>query len=227
MDRRYERNLGALSEQEMNTLASSKICVIGCGGLGGYAIEYLGRIGVGSITAVDGDVFDETNLNRQLLSTEKLIGTPKAEAAKARMAQVNSNVSVEAVCEFFAKENAGRILTGCSVAVDALDNVEARKVLQDACEKARIPLVHGAIAGWTGQATVCMPGSRMIDELYGDSMEKGDETEIGNLPFTAATVAAVEAAEAVKLAVGKNSELAGKLLVMDLAEHEYEIIELK
>ena len=226
MDRRYERNLGAVSEEEMKTLAASKICVIGCGGLGGYVIEYLGRIGVGSITAVDGDVFDETNLNRQLYSTEKLIGTSKAGAAKMRMAEVNSDVKVEVMAEFFTEENADRILTGCGVAVDALDNVEARKILQNACERAGIPLVHGAIAGWTGQVTVCMPGDRLMDELYGDSPEKGDETETGNLPFTAAAVAAAEAAEAVKLTVGKCSELAGKLLTLDLLEQEYEIIEL-
>ena len=81
MEPRYVRNLQALSEAECNTLRTKKVAVIGCGGLGGYLIEMLGRMGVGQIVACDGDVFDETNLNRQLLATEVCLGQSKAEVA--------------------------------------------------------------------------------------------------------------------------------------------------
>ena len=66
--KRYERNKNLINEDEQNILKNSKVCVVGCGGLGGYIIEMLGRLGVGNITAIDGDVFDESNLNRQILS---------------------------------------------------------------------------------------------------------------------------------------------------------------
>ena len=68
MENRYKRNIGALTIEEHEKLKQFKVCVVGCGGLGGYIIEMLGRIGVGNITAIDGDVFDESNLNRQILS---------------------------------------------------------------------------------------------------------------------------------------------------------------
>ena len=81
---RYDRNRNSLSEQQQKRLADAKVLVLGCGGVGGYVIEYLARIGVGHIAAADGDVFQAPNLNRQLLSTERNIGQKKAAAAQER-----------------------------------------------------------------------------------------------------------------------------------------------
>ncbi|MBR6653298.1 MAG: ThiF family adenylyltransferase, partial [Oscillospiraceae bacterium] len=92
MDLRYSRNIPAISPEEQDTLKGKKVLVLGCGGLGGYIIENLLRMGVGAITAVDGDSFDESNLNRQLLATEKTLGTNKAIAAAQRANAVNSQV---------------------------------------------------------------------------------------------------------------------------------------
>ena len=81
MKERYSRNIPAVSEEDMNKLRQSRVLVAGCGGLGGFIIEYLARMGVGAVTAVDGDVFCESNLNRQILSTADNMGTNKAQAA--------------------------------------------------------------------------------------------------------------------------------------------------
>ena len=97
---RYSRNIPALSEAECALLCSKTVAVIGCGGLGGYLIEYLTRIGVGSIRCVDGDVFEESNLNRQLLSSPALLGTGKAAAATARIREINPHVQAEALPVF-------------------------------------------------------------------------------------------------------------------------------
>lgn len=226
MDKRYDRNIGIIQQSEMQILASSKVCVVGCGGLGGYSIEYLGRIGVGHIVAVDGDVFDITNLNRQILATENTIGKPKAIVAKERMAEVNPTIHVEAVEEFLEEGNCDKILSDCQIVIDALDNVAARKTLQEAAARAGIPMVHGAIAGWNGQVAVAMPGQDLFSVIYGESLEKGDEVETGNPPFTAAIVAGLQVAEAIKLLLHREGVLNKKLLVLDLYTHEYEIIEI-
>jgi molybdopterin/thiamine biosynthesis adenylyltransferase len=226
MKKRYERNTAALSVPESDRLRGFKVCVVGCGGLGGYVIEHLGRLGTGFITAVDGDVFEESNLNRQLLSDESVLGQSKAEAALRRMAAVNSDVAVTAVDEFITEENSEKILAGHDIIIDALDNAAARIVIESAAQKLKIPLVHGAIAGWYGQVSVIMPGAPVFDKIYQGGPDKGMENELGNLPFTAAVTASVQAAEAVKVLLGKGSALSGRLLTIDLLSQEYEIFEV-
>jgi len=104
MEQRYIRNIPALTEQECSLLRTKKIAVIGCGGLGGHIIEMLSRIGIGVIRAVDGDVFEESNLNRQLLSEVPLIGTSKAAAAAERIRRVNPDVLLEPIPAFLNKK---------------------------------------------------------------------------------------------------------------------------
>ena len=106
MDERYIRNLGALTEEECALLRTKTVFVAGCGGLGGYLIEMLLRIGVGEIRAADGDVFEASNLNRQLLSSPLSLGQSKAEAVAARAALVNPGVRFEAIPAFVTEENA-------------------------------------------------------------------------------------------------------------------------
>ncbi|MCL1809626.1 MAG: ThiF family adenylyltransferase [Clostridiales bacterium] len=226
MKKRYERNMNALTAEENARLSGFRVCVVGCGGLGGYVIEFLGRLGVGHITAVDGDAFEESNLNRQLLSDEGSLGENKAEAAAKRMKDVNSNVTVSAVKKYVTDENCESILRGHHIAIDALDNVKTRRLLENTAQKLEIPLVHGAIAGWFGQVCVIMPGFPVFDKLYLGSTEPGMENELGNLPFTAAATASVQAAEATKVLLGKGSALSGKLLALDLMSQDYEVFEL-
>ena len=113
MDGRYIRNVPALSEAECDLLKTKRVCIVGCGGLGGYLIELLCRVGVGHIRALDGDVFDETNLNRQLLSQVKLIGKSKANAARERAALISPETEFEAIDVFLTEENAAKIITTC------------------------------------------------------------------------------------------------------------------
>ncbi|MCL1810581.1 MAG: HesA/MoeB/ThiF family protein [Clostridiales bacterium] len=226
MEKRYERNLQALSPEENMRLSGFKACVVGCGGLGGYVIEFLGRLGVGHITAVDGDAFEESNLNRQLLSSEKALGENKAEAAKKRMGEVNSFIAVTSVCECITSENCGGIIKGHDIAIDALDNVKTRLIVEKAAQSLNIPLVHGAISGWHGQVCVIMPGAPVFDKLYQGGAFTDTETGLGNLPFTAAAIASMQAAEAVKVLLGKNSALIGKLLTIDLLTQEYDVLKL-
>lgn len=223
---RYDRNFKTISIEEQEKLAKSKVCVIGCGGLGGYIIEMLGRVGVGHITAVDKDIFEESNLNRQILADMNSLGKSKALTAQARMKIVNPLVTVCSMREEFSLENAQEILDGHDVVVDALDSLKARFELQTAAETFDIPIVHGAIAGWFAQITTIFPGDKTISKIYRDPSGKGAEKELGNPAFTPALAASIQVSEVIKLLLGKGELLRNKMLFVNLLEQEYEIIDL-
>ena len=223
MEERYSRNIPSVSAEEQAALARRRVLVAGCGGLGGYLIEYLARMGVGEITAVDGDVFEPSNLNRQLLSTQALLGTGKALAARERVRAVNPAVAVRAVEAFLDGENAGGLVRGQDLVLDALDSVPARLLLEDACAREGVTIVHGAIQGWSAQVSVVPAGSGLLRRLYGS---QATPREKSSLPFTPPLCAAVQAAEAVKLLCGRAPELAGKLLLADLRRMEWDVLTL-
>ena len=222
MDGRYIRNFPALTEQEFETLRSKRVVVVGCGGLGGYIIEMLARLGVGAIRAVDGDCFEKSNLNRQLLSAPELLGMPKAAAAKARVEYINPDVTVEACPVFLDESNAEELLGGCDLVMDALDSIESRRVLGRACENMAVPMVFGAISGWVAQAALALPGDSFIEKLYPQGVEIKDKSV---LSFTPAFCAAMQCALAAKLLCGR--EIKGSVLnYFDLLNMESETIDL-
>ena len=222
----YQRNHEAISKADQAILAEKRVLIAGCGGLGGYVIETLGRVGVGHLRLVDGDCFEESNLNRQLLSSHMNLGRPKVLAAKQRMQAVNPQVEVEGFQTRISTENALELMQGCDLVVDCLDNIPSRRVLQAACEQASLPLVHGAVAGWRGQVCVVLPGEKLLDNLYpSQAMERGEEARQGTLSFTAATVGSIQASLAVnqllrKMIWGK------KVLLIDLLEIQFQTIDL-
>ena len=222
--RRYLKNYAAISVTEQSQLANRHVLIVGCGGLGGYLLEYLGRLGVGHITIVDGDVFDETNLNRQLLSSQMNLGKPKVLAAKHRMLAINPLVHLETVQENLTEENATSLVKNHDIVLDVLDNIPDRLLLQRTCKEVGLPLVHGALAGWYGQVCVIQPGEDLLDLIYGNyDIEQGEELETGSLSFTAGLVASVQAGEAVKLLLGKPT-LNRELLAVDLLRSQFDCI---
>ena len=220
MEERYIRNLGALSEDECARLRGKTVLVAGCGGLGGYLIEMLLRVGVGEIRAADGDCFEASNLNRQLYSAPGVLGRGKAEAAAERAAAVNPDVRFTAIPEFVTEENAGRLVRGCDAVLDALDNIASRRVLAQACSDAGVPLIHGAICGWNAQAAVILPGDGMMDLIYPEGAALSSKA---SLSFTPPFCAALQTALCVRLLAGREVD-AGKLYVADLLDMEMESI---
>ncbi|MCX7903898.1 MAG: HesA/MoeB/ThiF family protein [Caloramator sp.] len=218
---RYDRNMNMLTKEENERLRNFKVCVVGCGGLGGYIIEMLGRLGIGYITAVDKDAFEESNLNRQILSNVNNLGQYKAIEAKRRMESVNPEVVVNPMVAEFNDKNAEEILKGHNIVIDALDNIQSRLILQDICEKLSIPLIHGAIAGWYGQVTTIFPGDRTLDYIYKNKVQKGIEKELGNPSFTPALVASIQVSEALKVLLGRGDLLRKEVLYIDTYTQEY------
>ena len=211
---RYIRNLPTLTAQEQQSLAEKHVLILGCGGLGGYLCEYMVRLGVGEITAADPDCFEESNLNRQLLSSTETLGQSKALTAKARAEAINPAVRFHAAEAAFCAENADTLLAGKDLVLDALDSAADRLLLEDACARAGLTLVHGAVHGWTAQVAVVPPGNGLLHRLYG-AAEAADPDK-SCLVFTPALCAALQAAEAAKLLAERPSALSGQLLMADL-----------
>lgn len=218
MEERFIRNLGALSEEDIGTLRTKKVCVVGCGGIGGYSIEMLARLGIGELTVVDGDSFAVSNLNRQLLSGEALIGENKAFTARERVRRIDSELPVRAVASFISEANADKILKGHDLVIDAVDSIATRRIIADSCGKHGVYMVHAAISGWCAQIAVIEPGSGAIDRIYTDKSAVGS---LSTLSFVPAFAASVQIAEAVKLLLNKDVPLKSRLLIADLYTQEY------
>lgn len=220
MELRYVRNIPALTEAECRILGTKRVLVVGCGGLGGHIIDQLARIGVGTLRVVDGDVFEETNLNRQLLSSIPVLGISKAKHAAGHIAKVNPQVSAEAVEAFMADTNVRELIAGCDIVMDALDNIPSRRILAGACADAEIPYVYGAIQGWVAQAGISMPGDGLIGKLFDGDVVIRDKSV---LSFTPALCAAMQTSLCVRLLTGRPVET-GIVHYFDLLNQEFEKI---
>lgn len=218
---RYQRNLNMLSIHEQLQLFRSRIAVIGCGGLGGYIIEELARLGVGHIIAIDPDIFEEHNLNRQILSSPAALGQAKVEAALARVNGINPAVTLTPIQTAFCTANGSELLKGATVAVDALDSISYRLELAEVCTELRIPMVHGAIGGWYGHVATQLPRDATVQTIYRNWIQgKGIEQQLGNPAFTPAVVASLQVAEVCKIVLGKGELLRNRKLTIDLLEME-------
>lgn len=228
LPQRYLRNCGTLGVDGQLALLRSHAAVIGLGGLGGYVVEGLARMGVGKLTLVDGDVFFDHNLNRQLLSSELLLGESKVRVATERVRLINAAIDVTAHAVYASEENLDQLLVGVDVIVDALDRLPIRLTLQDVAARLKLPMVHGAIAGTMGQVMTIMPGDRGLRALYGDGPvpEQGAEAELGTPAPSPMMVAAWQVHETVKLLVGKGELLRGRMLLMDAFSNDARVLTL-
>jgi molybdopterin/thiamine biosynthesis adenylyltransferase len=214
---RYARNLGSIGLAGQLALHESRVAVIGCGGLGGFILEGLGRLGVGNIVAVDPDRFEASNLNRQLLATVENLGESKAEAAVQRLRAVNPALRCRGLVERLDASNADRLLAGCNAAADALDSIADRLTLAAAASRLGVALVHGSVAGRFGQAATQLPGEDIVARIYaGAQAERGIEVELGTLVFAPAVVAGLQVAELCHLLLGEEPGLKGRMLALDL-----------
>lgn len=231
LEKRYSRNFNTLGPEDQALLGDSRVAVVGLGGLGGGVCELLARTGVGSLILIDGDVFDPTNLNRQLLSREVNLGSSKAEEAVRRVNEINSTVRAVAHPVFANPENIRNLIRGADLVVDCLDTIRARFDLQDAAGDLEIPLVSGAIAGVSGQVTVIFPGDPGFELIYGtrsldEDAGQGIEKRTGNLAHCALFIASLQVSETIKILLGRGDVLRNKLLITDLWANTMEVMDL-
>jgi len=181
---RYIRNRDSMTSKEQLKLAESRVAVIGCGGLGGYVLLMLSRIGIGKIVVVDPDVFDESNLNRQVFAITDTLGISKVEAAELAVKSINPATDVKGFHTALTDANAEEVLYSVNVVVDAVDNLPGRRMMKDAACRLKLPLVHGAIAGFEGQVSTIDYEDPGPDALFkgnnnGDNKESSAESFLG------------------------------------------------
>lgn len=213
------RNRGAVDAGEQQKLTRSCVTVCGCGGLGGLVIEDLARIGVGRLRIVDPDIFNASNLNRQLGALRGTLGKNKAEIMAERVRGISKCIEVEALAYEFGETDA---LHGIDVAIDCLDNSASRLQLAERCNTQQIPLVHGAVDGWYGQIGVQPVGGDLVHRLYCTGGK--DAKAVSVLSFTATLIASLQAAETVKLLIGRPSKLTSGWLAIDLSTGDFDYI---
>jgi molybdopterin/thiamine biosynthesis adenylyltransferase len=218
---RYLRNRDSISLDEQLELAESQVSVVGAGGLGGQVILLLARVGIGHLIIVDSDVFDETNLNRQALSSNLSLGRSKAEEAVSVVGSINPGVEVTPYHVKIDSSIAQRILSGSHVVVDALDNVPDRFILEKAAKKLGVPLVHGALAGFEGQLMTILPGDTGLKHVYGrGKARRGDpnspEAILGVPAITPSIVATLQAMEVLKVILNRGKTFRNTMVHIDL-----------
>jgi molybdopterin/thiamine biosynthesis adenylyltransferase/rhodanese-related sulfurtransferase len=232
--RRYSRHLliPEVGEEGQQKLLDSRVLLIGAGGLGSPAGLYLAAAGVGTIGIVDDDVVDETNLQRQIVHSTERLGDAKADSAKRTLEALNPDVAVKVFKERLTSDNVDRILgESWDVIIDGADNFPTRYLLNDASVWHRIPVVHGSIFRFEGQATVfkphegpcyrCLFPQPPPPELAPSCAEGG---VLGVLP---GVIGSLQANEALKLALGIGDPLVGRLLIFDALQGTFTEIALR
>lgn len=213
---RYERNLlvEGFSEREQEKLLAAKVAVVGAGGLGSAALNYLVAAGVGHITLIENDVVSLSNLQRQVLYTTADQGQLKAEVAAARLSRLNPACRFVIVTDRLDAGNSGALLSGHDVVVDCTDNYDTRYVIDAFCEQHRVPMVYGTAQQIGGQVSVFhYRGAAGYRSLYPDAPEMLPVS--GVLSPIVGVIGALEALEAVKILTGVGESLAGRLLTVD------------
>lgn len=228
---RYLRNQKSLSSGDQVRLLEACAAIIGLGGLGGHVAETLARAGVGTLVLVDGDRFEDHNLNRQLLSTCDTLGKIKTQIASARLTAVNAAVDLKVSPNYLSSNNGGELIAQCDVVVDCLDNIMSRFDLEIVAKKHGIPMVSAAVAGMTGHVTTVFANDIGIKQIYGAretvTVPKGAETVLGCTPQIVQLVAAMESSEVIKVLLKRENQLLrNKLWVADLTDNTFEVLSL-
>jgi molybdopterin-synthase adenylyltransferase len=213
----------------MEKLRDAKVCVVGVGGIGNPIVTQLAAMGVGKLKIVDRDVVEISNLHRQHLYNEDDIGKVKVEVAAERLKKMNPHVEIEAIPLSITKYTAESIVKGTDIIIDALDSVDARYALNDACIRYNIPFIYGGALGMLGSVCTILPSKsaclRCIFPALADEDMPTCSTE-GVHPSVLYLVAGVQVSEAVKILTGQHPTLVNKLLYIDLNELSFDKIQM-
>jgi molybdopterin/thiamine biosynthesis adenylyltransferase len=217
---RYKRNQTTISFENQLKLLNAHVAIIGCGGLGGHIAENLARLGVGNLRLFDFDVFEEHNLNRQNFSHFGVLGKEKALVVKEGCERINPALHVKAFVQKFDVQKDFGLIEDCDVIIDALDDPQIKLELSFTCKDKKKDFIHGAIAGFNTQHASCIS----LEHLYKNG-SKGIETSVGNPAFTVSFAASLQSLECVKLILGLKENLEGKILLCNLLENEFILLD--
>lgn len=216
---RYERNKPLIDEPTQNKMESLTIGIVGIGALGGYLAQGALRMGFKKLIIIDDDVFQESNLNRQLLATENTLGESKVYVAKRMLEEIDSTAKITAHQKRIKKVDDALLLQEADIILDGLDNIESRKVLQKIAIHLHVPLIHGAIGNWDGQVAFLTPDKNRMEKIYPD----GEEVQkVANLVVMPMLISARQLALLVQFLMEEGNVEKNVLRRINVQEH-YEV----
>lgn len=224
MDGRHSRQerFAPIGPAGQARIARARVLIAGVGALGSAVAELLGRAGVGALRLVDRDIVEVSNLQRQALygQADAEAGAPKAQAAAAHLAAIDPALDVEAIAGELTAATAGTLVSGCDLVIDGLDSFAARHLLNDACCRAGVPWIHGAVLGAYGLSMPVLPGEtaclRCLQESPPSAADNPTCDASGVIGPAVRLVAAWQAAEAMKILVGARAAVRRELWACDL-----------
>ncbi len=223
------REIGGPGQKRLKT---AKVLVIGAGGLGSPALQYLAAVGVGTIGVIDGDTVDNSNLQRQIIHTDARIGMPKVFSAEAAMKAQNPAISVRPYHRRLTADAADSLFADYDLILDGSDNFETRFLVNQAATTARKPLISGALSQWEGQISLFDParGTPCYQCIFPQAPAPGlapSCAEVGVLAPLPGVIGAMMAVEAVKAIAEAGEGLRGRMLIYDALHADVRVIALK
>lgn len=226
---RYSRQimLAEIGEEGQRLLGQTSVLVVGAGGLGSPILSYLAAAGIGSIGIIDNDVVSISNLQRQVLYTVEDLGKSKAQIAQQRLHALNPDIELSAFSERLTQQNATTLFKHYQIIVDACDNYETRRIIDEETHRLHQPFVHGSICGFIGQASVFnyKKGKRYVD-LFTDTESADDISPVAVIGPIAGIIGSIEALQVIKIALSLPDTLDGKLLQFDLLKNDFQLFSI-
>lgn len=229
IDERYLRQMALpqIGERGQARLAVSRVLIIGVGGLGTASSIYLAAAGVGHLGLVDFDVVSRSNLQRQVLYDEYMVGKPKVICAKERLSRLNGDIDIKAINEPVTEDNAMSIISDYDIVVDGCDNMATRLLTSDICHSLGKPYVYGAISEFGGQvAVLCTKGGKTLRDIFGWSSTDAVNASNAVIGITPGIVGTVQANQTLQLLCGFGEPLIDRLWVADFLTMQTSVFDI-
>jgi adenylyltransferase/sulfurtransferase len=210
---RYQRQMLIFGDEGQERLKQARVFIAGAGGLGSPVATYLAVAGVGTITLVDHDTVELSNLNRQILHWDSDVGRAKTESAAEKLRAINPDIAIRAFDGTIDVKNADVSTEDSDVIVDAMDNYPTRYLLNRTAIRRHIPFIHGAIRGFDGQAMTVLPGRTACLRCVFPSAPPAEQFPV--IGVTAGTIGLIQATEVIKYLLGTGELLENRLLIWD------------
>lgn len=231
--RRYARQimLAEIGIPGQEKLKQAKVIVIGAGGLGCPVLQYLAAAGIGRIAIAEFDMVNESNLQRQVLYGSDDIGKLKSIIATNRVEHLNDLINTDRINLKIDTSNSLRVLKEFDVVVDATDNLQSRYIINDSCVILGIPMVHGAIYKYEGQVSVFNYRGGPTYRCYNPQVKNRDfknpqPAESGLLGVIPGITGIFMANEVIKIITGSGNVLSGKVLIFNIYDYSFNIMEI-
>ncbi len=222
---RYSRQIAVIGEEGQERLKQTRIMIAGIGGLGSVLASYLAMSGIGFLRIVDNDKVDESNFSRQFLYWPEDVANEKVTSAAGKLAAMNPSCQIEAINRNIDDSIMEEMVSDVHLIVDALDNYTTRHVLNRAAVKHEIPLFHGAVRGFYGQAITIIPGrSACMRCIFAEGLPRETFPILGP---TCGVIASVQATEVIKYITGIGALLIDRMFVWNGRVSESEIIDVE